>query len=104
MCETASGGILKKRGTVRIDGGVDNEKVSIEFDHMRVRTPILFVKKLVRDDHDIYIKRGGGSIKNTSSGKQLKFFEHAGVYYRKLEITYPVDSKRSDNGFGRQET
>ena len=57
---------------------VDNEKVSIAFDHMRVRTPILSVRKLVRDDREIYIKRCG-SIRKTTSGKQIKFFERAGV-------------------------
>ena len=102
VCETPCGGILKKLGTVRINGEVDNERVSIEFDRMRVRTRILSVCKLVRNDHEIYIKRGGGSIRNTTSGKQTKFFEHAGVYYLKLKITPPVDGNGNNNGFGRQ--
>ena len=69
---------------------------------MRVRTPILSVRKLVRDDHEIYTTRGGGSIRNTTSGKQIKFFEHAGVYYLKLEITSRADSNGNNNVFGRQ--
>ena len=100
--ETACGGIPKMLDTIRVNGEVDNENVSIEFDRMRVRTPILSVRKLVRDDHEIYIKRGGGNIRNTTSGKQIKFFEHAGVYYLKLKITPPVDSNGNNNGFGRQ--
>ena len=103
VCETACGGILKKLGTVRINGEVDNEKVSIEFDHMRVRTPILSVRKLVRDDHEIYIKKGGGSIRHTTNGKQISFFEYAGVYYLKLKISPPTDSNGNNNGFGRRE-
>ena len=70
---------------------------------MPIRTPILSVRKLVRDDHEIYIKRGGGSIRNTTNGKQIKFFEHASVYYLKLKITPPVNSKDNNIGFGRQE-
>ena len=77
----------KSPGTVRVNGEVDNEKVSIEFDQLRVRTPILSVRKLVRDDHEIYIKRVGGNIRNTTSGKQIKFCEHAGAYYPELKIT-----------------
>ena len=77
----------------------ENENVSIEFDHMRVRTPLLSVKKLVRDDHEI----GGGNIKNTTNGKHINFFEHASVQYVKLKTTPPVDSKNNDSGVGRQE-
>ena len=78
------------------------EKVSIEFDHMHVRTPILSVRKAVRDDHEMYIKRSGGSIKNTVNGKQIKFFEHAGVYYIRLNFTPAVDSNNDNSGVGRQ--
>ena len=68
---------------------------------MRVRTPILSVRKLVRDDHEIYINGGGVSIRDTTSGKQIKLFEqHAGAYYLKLKITPPVDSSGNNNGFG----
>ena len=102
VCETACGGILKKLDTIRVNGEVDNEKVSIEFDHMRVRTHVLSERKLVRDDHEIYVERGGGSIKNTTSGKQIKYFKHAGVYYLKLKITPPLDSKNDGSGLGRQ--
>ena len=102
VCETACGGILKKLGTVHVNGEVDNDKFSIQCDHMRVRTPILSVRKLVRDDHEIYIKRCGNSIRNITSGKQIKFFEHAGVYYLKLKITPPVDSNGNNIGFGWQ--
>ena len=69
---------------------------------MRVRTPILPVRKLVPDDHEIYIKKGGGSIRHTTNGKQIKFFEHAGVYYLKLKINPPANSSGNNNGFGRQ--
>ena len=102
-CETACGGIVKKLGTVQINGEADNQKDPIEFDHMRVRTPILSVRNMACDDHKIYLKRGGGSVNSTTSGKQIKFSEHAGVYYTKLETTPPVDSNKSDSGFGRQE-
>ena len=36
VCEKAYGGILKKLGTVRVNSEVVNDKVAIEFDHMRV--------------------------------------------------------------------
>ena len=102
VCETACGGILDKLCTVRANGEVDNEKVSIEFDSMRAHTPLLSVRKQVRDDHEIYIKRGGGSTRKTTSGKQIKFFKHAGVYYLKVKTTPPVDSEGNNNGVGRQ--
>ena len=102
VCETTCGRILKKVGTDRVNGEVDNKNISIAFDHMQVRTPILSVRKLVRDNHEIYIKKGGGSIRHTTNGKQIKFFEHAGVYCLKLKITPPIDGKDNSNGFGRQ--
>ena len=69
VCETAYAGILKKLGTVRVNGEVDNAKVSAEFDHMRVRNSIFSVRKLIRDDHEVYIKRGGSITWNITSGK-----------------------------------
>ena len=35
VCETACGGILNKLGTVRVNGIVDNKRVSIEFDNLK---------------------------------------------------------------------
>ena len=96
-CETACGGILKKLGTVCANSEIENEKVSSGLHHMRIRNPKWSVRKLVRDDHEVYIKRWRWHPEHNQ-----KLFEHAGVYYLKLYITPPIDSTKNDSGFGRQ--
>ena len=96
VAETACGGLLHKLGKVRVQGTIDGQNVGVTFDHMKVKIPILSVRKLIKDNNEVYINRKGGVITNLDSGKQIKFFNHQGVYYLKLKIHDPKHSQFSD--------
>ena len=69
--ETACGAVLKRLGTVRTEGLVDGEKANVRWIHMKVKTPILSVRQLVRDGHEVYINAEGGWIKNLENNKLI---------------------------------
>ena len=54
---------------------------------MKVKTPILPVRQLVRDGHEVYINAGGGWIKNLENDKLIHFFEFQGVDNLRMKIT-----------------
>ena len=85
--ETAGGGVLKKLGTVHTTNVIDDTQVGITWDHMKVSTPILSVRKLVRDGNDVYINRQGGYIKNLKAGKVMKVHNFQGIYYLRMKVT-----------------
>ena len=87
------------KGKVRTTGSVDGTQISKTWSHMHVKCPILSVRCLVEDGHDVWIRKGGGIIRNLQSKKELRFFEHAGVYYLKMKIDQP-DGKAAQ-GFAR---
>ena len=65
---------------------------------MKVKVPIISVRKLVRDYHNVYFRKHGGYIKDLKTGNRLPFFEHHGVYY----IKYKVRSPTNEPVFARQ--
>ena len=91
--ETACGGLLDIKGLVDVEAEVNGHSLGIKFCHMDVNTPIISVRKLVKDGYDIFICEGGGFIRHMATGKRLYFLEHQGVYYIKLKI--------KSAGFGR---
>ena len=95
--ETACGAILKRLGIVRTAGLVDGETVNVKWNHMKVKTPILSVRQLVRDGHEVYINSTGGWIKNLENGKVIHFFEFQGVYYLKMKIAQPNPRPDTEN-------
>ena len=98
--ETACGGILKNLGSVKVEAEADGHTIGINFVNMKVKCPILSVRKICRDGHEVRIHRRGGVIRNNGNGKEIKFFEHRGVYYVKLKIKKPVPVPEA--GFTRQ--
>ena len=85
--ETAGGGILKKLGVVKTKGLIDDAEVEITWDHMKVSTPILSVRKFVKDGNDVYINKNGGYIVHLASGKRMRIYNFQGVYYLRMKIT-----------------
>ena len=57
--ESACGGIIKRFGKVRTEGLVDGQELNIKRDAMNVKVPILRVRKLVRDNHNVRFNRKG---------------------------------------------
>ena len=84
--ETACGGILKILGTLVVDAKVSGHDISVKLNHMKVNTPILSVRKLVKDGHEVYICDGGGYIRNLATNKNMYFFEHQGGSFLKLKV------------------
>lgn len=91
--ETARGGILEIKGVVKVNAEVNGHALDLKFCHMNVTTPIISVRKLVKDGFEIYICDGGGFIRHAETCELLDFMEHQGVYYMKLKI--------KQAGFGR---
>ena len=53
---------------------------------MNVNSPILSVRRLVKDGHEVYIGKGGEVVRHLESGQRLTFFEHQGIYYMKMKV------------------
>ena len=94
--ETACGGTLQVLGKVFTLGSVGDARVGINWSHMRIKCPILSVRCLVEDGHDVWIGQGGGVIRNLETGKELNFYQHAGVYYMKMKIDDPESNKQEN--------
>ena len=75
--------MLGKVKTSRLVGGV---RVSMMWRHMEVKCPILSVRCLVDDGHDVWIRKGGKDIRNIKSEKEIRCYEHGGVYYLKMKV------------------
>ena len=98
--ETACGGTLSMLGKVMTTGTVGGVREEVTWSHMKVKCPILSVRCLVHDGHDVWVRKGGGVIRNIATGKEIEFFEHAGVYYLKMKIDQPV-TKNNESLFSR---
>ena len=100
--ETAGGHELANLGQVRVEfetqEGLESD---VTFQNIKVTTPILSVRKLVKKGHEVEFRRGGGSIVAAGSGERMNFIERGGVYYIKLKIRPPV-SRNSQPGFTRR--
>ena len=97
--ESASGEILVRQGKVRTTGTVDGMPLGLSWDVMKVKVPIVSVRKLVRDHFNVYFKKFGGFIKDLKTGNKLPFFEYQGVYYMKYRIDEPPNSPEVASGF-----
>ena len=93
--ESACGGIMRCLGRVKTKGTVEGMSLDIAWQSMKVKVPILSVRKLVRDKHHVRFHSGGGYIKNLQTGQRIPFFEYQGVYYLKMKILPPIDQSSS---------
>ena len=102
--ETACGGVLKNLGTIRIQAEADGQSIGINFVNMKVKCPILSVRNICGEKHEVKIHRHGGVIRHNESGKEIKFFEYRGVYYVKLKVKKPTSQipPATEAGFARQ--
>ena len=79
--ESACGGIMKRLGKVRTKGLVDGHALDVKWNFMKVKVPILSVRKLVRDNHNVKFRRDGGYILNLQTRERIPFFEHQGYIF-----------------------
>ena len=92
--ESASGKVIRRLGRVKTQGSVEGIALNLHWDVMKVKIPIISVRKLVRDMHNVYFKKEGGVIKNLRTGEKLPFFEAQGVYYIKYKVSRPASSSQ----------
>ena len=86
---TAGGQRLYNKGRCVVKATVDGQPLDVAFKDMETEVPILSVRKMVQKGNDVRFRQLGGTIKNHSTGKILKFYEHQGVYFIKLKISDP---------------
>ena len=55
-----------------------------QWNHMKVKCPVLSVVRLAKDGNEAHIHKRGGEFVDVTTGKRLRLFEHSGVYYKKL--------------------
>ena len=85
--ETACKGILNNEGQILVDFETqEGIRSNVTFQNVKVSTPILSVRKLVRKGHEVSFRRGGGTIIAAETGDRMDFVERGGVYYIKLKI------------------
>ena len=101
VAETACGGILKVLGSLTVHGVVGETAVKVRFNDMDVECPILSVRRLCTDGHDVYLNRAGGYIERLATGQRIPFFEHQGVYYIKMKVMPPPPNHPEDTPFRR---
>ena len=87
--ESACGGIMKRLGRVKTIGTVEGKSLDVQWNAMKVKVPILSVRRLVHDKHSVRFRREGGYIRNLRTGEKIPFFEFQGVYYLKMKIVPP---------------
>ena len=100
--ETASGHVLPNQGQVTLDLETREKlRSSITFQNVKVITPILSVRKLVRKGHRVEFWKGGGNIIAAGDGgHRMAFVERNGVYYIRMKFLPPANDASS--GFSRQ--
>ena len=82
---------MKRLGKVCTQGTVEGHTLNIKWDVMDVKVPIISVRKLVRDNHNVRFRRKGGYILNLETRDKIPFFEYQGVYYLKMKFTQPTE-------------
>ena len=75
LAETACGGILKVLGRVEIEAEIDGVEVDRGFNHMKISSTLLGVRKIVRDRNEVHLKHGGGHILNLRTGKKMRILD-----------------------------
>ena len=81
---TACGKQLVNKGRVQIKATAQGADFSVAFKDMETELPILSVRKIVKKNNDVRFRQDGGTIRNRTSGREVRFYQHEGVYFLKL--------------------
>jgi hypothetical protein len=95
--ESACGSIMRRLGKVKTQGSVEGVSLNVLWNAMKVKVPILSVRRLVRDRHSVRFRDDGGYIRNLATGEKIPFFEFQGVYYLIMKIKPPPEPEFSSN-------
>ena len=72
---------MKRLGRVKTKGLVAGIPLDIRWKAMKVKVPILNVRKLIQGNHNVWFETHGGYILNLLTGETLPFF-----YFRAFTI------------------
>ena len=88
--ESANGGSILERGEVTVDMMVDGHACQMTFKDMDVSMPITSGRACVGGgDTFAIIHQNGGSLKNITTGKEIKLYARQGVYFFRAAILAP---------------
>ena len=82
---TAGGQRLFNKGRCTVHATVNGRPFDVAFKDTETELPILSDRKIIRKGHDVRFRRLGSTIRNHSTGRALRFHEHQGVYFTKVE-------------------
>ena len=94
---TACGKQLRNKGRVVIPAKVAGKAFPVAFKDMEVEMPILSVRKMVKRRNVVRFADGGGTIRNSQTGRTIRFYEHEGVYFLKLKVDDVTDMVIDDD-------
>ena len=102
--ESASGGSIAERGEVAVDLLTDGLPCRMVFKDMDVSMPIASGRSCVSSgDTFAIVHKGGGTLKNIVSGKEVRLYARQGVYFFKSTILPPGSfTGDSSSPFARQ--
>ena len=94
---TAGGHRLDNLGRFVVSAIADGQQVHVQFNHMKVKLPILSARQMLHKGGSLTLTESGGSIINERVGQKINFMIHEGLWYMKLKVNKPPNT-----GFGRQ--
>ena len=94
---TACGKQLRNKGRVVIPAKVADKAFPVAFKDMEVEMPILSVRKMVKRCNVVRFADGGGTIRNSQTGRTIRLYEHEGVYFLKLKVDDVTDMVIDDD-------
>jgi len=71
--EAACGSVIKRLGKVKTRGSVEGVPLNVHWNAMKVKVPILSVRRLVHDQHSVRFNHDGGYIRNLHTRQKNPF-------------------------------
>ena len=100
---TAGGHKLDHLGKFTVDATTDFQDVTIPFNHMKVKLPILSVRQMLGKGSVMTLTEDSGLIQNHRTGHSIRFLIQDGLWYMKLKVKPPTTNEdTSASPFGRQ--
>lgn len=98
---SACGTKMPHRGHINLSVEIGGEDHMIPMDDIDVDLPILSVRRIVRQGNLVKFRRGGGYIRNATTGTRLHFVERQGVYFIKVKVKDPSPDDKAGQVFAR---
>ena len=92
--ESACGSIMKQHGRVKTICQIGSTTISLKWNAMDVKVPILSVRRLCRDNKNLTVgfSHTGGYMINTLTKERIEILEFQGVYFVIMKVLPPTPS------------